>query len=177
MDTLSLLHLCENDTKINRCFAGVLSCDQLPNKLSYPSCMIVNTKPSNTTGEHWISIFINKEGYGDYFCSYGVSPSSLFIDYMNKQTISWNYSRKCLQDSLSTTCGQYAVFFLHARANGLPLNKFLSLFTKDKEENDEIVTAYINGLYDVNTQIIDENFIDQSTSSWKHTSNSSFHSL
>ena len=155
MDTTLLLDLCVRDPCINRCFVGVFPSNKLPSKLSWPSCLIANTKPSNSQGEHWVAMFINKEGYGDYFCSYGQPPLPTFAKYLNSETTDWNYSQKTIQDYISTTCGQYAVFFLHARANGLPLSKFLSLFTSNKAENDEIVTAYINGLYNVDTKVFD----------------------
>ena len=110
MDTVSLLRLCHGDKMISRSFVGVFPCDLLPNKLPWPSCLIANTKPSKSQGEHWIAIFINKEGFGDYFCSYGIPPSIIFIKYLNEQTFDWNYSDKCLQNHISTTCGQYALF-------------------------------------------------------------------
>ena len=153
MDTIELSRLCLKDSMIARSFLGVFACDLLPNKITWPSCLIANTKESTSRGEHWIGIFINKEGYGDYFCSYGQPPSKVFVNFLNAETRDWNYSRKRLQDDRSTTCGQYATFFIHSRANGLPLSKFLTLFTTNKEENDEIVTAYINGFYNVETVV------------------------
>jgi hypothetical protein len=155
MDSTTLLRLCLRDSLISRCFVGVFPCNKLPKKISWPTCLIANTQPSNNDGEHWIAIFINKEGYGDYFCSYGQKPLKVFADFLDKHTQSWYYSQKCLQNELSTTCGQYCLFFLHARANGLSLEKLQTLFTRDKLENDEIVTAYINGLYDANTKLFD----------------------
>lgn len=154
MDTLELIELCKRDNKISSSFLGVFPCDKLPRTLSWPSSLIANTQPSNDAGEHWVAIFINKEGYADYFCSYGVPPQFEFRDFLNLFSCSFRYSKKRIQSNLSTTCGQYSVFFLHARANGLPLHKFLDLFTKNVEENDEIVTMYINGVYDVDTKVV-----------------------
>ena len=123
MDSTQLARLTD---KFSKCFLGVFPCDKLPRNVPRPSCIIANTQPSGTAGEHWIAIFINKEGYGDYFCSYGVTPLFVFCDFLNRECVDWNYSQKRIQSSMSTTCGQYALFFLFCRAHGLSLSKFLS---------------------------------------------------
>ena len=151
MDTLELLEICKSDIVVDKLFLGVFPSNKLPRENTRPCCFIANTKPSAHEGEHWIGIFINKEGYGDYFCSYGQPPLPVFVKYMNQYCEDWNYSTKQLQQPLSMTCGQYALFFLHARTNGLPMKKILDLFTNDHEENDRIVITFINGLYNKNT--------------------------
>ena len=153
MDSFELLGICNRDTDIGKMFIGVLPSNKLPKVTSRPSCFIANTKPDTHTGEHWIAIFINKEGYGDYFCSFGMPPQQVFAKFMNEHCEKWNYTSKTIQQPYSITCGQYALFFLHARAKGLPMFKILDLFTNNQEENDEIVTAYINGIYDKRTII------------------------
>jgi hypothetical protein len=142
-------------------FIGVFAINKLPTKFLRPCCFIANTKPETHPGEHWIAIFINKEGYGDYFCSYGQEPEYVFVSFMEKHCISWNRATKTIQQNISAVCGQYALFFLHARANGCSMAKFLRLFTKNQRENDEIVTAFINGLYDEQTTVYDFNLLAQ----------------
>ena len=162
MDSDGVLRICRKDPVLRNIFVGVFPCNKIPKVEKLPFCLIANTKPHNHPGEHWVAIFVNKEGYGDFFCSYGLKPDKVFVDFMGKHCVDWNYSQKCLQNIMSTTCGQYAVFFLHARANGLPLKKFMELFTKNQKENDTIVTTFINGLYDENTQICNFEIFNQS---------------
>ena len=157
MNTFDILNLCNRDPTI-RSFSGVYACDNLPNKFEYPNSLIANTKPSNHTGEHWIAIYVNKQGYGDFFDSYGRPPQREFKRFLDKHCVSWNFSKKQLQQYTSTTCGQHCVFFIHARSLGLSLTKFLSLFTSNRAENDDIVCAYINGRYRVNTVVYDNLF-------------------
>jgi hypothetical protein len=155
MDTDQLKKICLMDIHLKHIMLGVFACNKLPKNTPRPCCLIANTKPSTHEGEHWIAIFINKEGYGDYFCSYGQLPENVFVSFMQDHCIAWNRTTKVLQQSYSATCGQYALFFLHARANGCSLAKFLDLFTNNHQENDEIVTAFINGLYEQDTQVFD----------------------
>ena len=56
---------------------------------------------------------------------------------------------------MSTTCGQYALFFIFCRGYGMSLHTFLSLFTSNVFENDAIVTAFVNGKFNINTKIYD----------------------
>lgn len=156
MDSILLQRLSET---VLKCFIGVFPCDMLPTNVPRPSCLIANTQPSNSDGEHWVGIFINKEGYGDFFCSYGLPPASVFANFMTRESIDWNYNRKRIQGDMSTTCGQYVLFFLFCRALGLSLSKFLSLFTRNFDENDAIVTAFVNGKFNVQTKICDASFI------------------
>lgn len=152
MDSLTLVRLCRKDGDLSKIFLGVFPCDKLPS-VSYPACFIANTEPSTSSGEHWVAVFINKEGYGDYFCSYGLPP--VFPNFMDKNCYDWNFNQKRIQGTFSTTCGQYCVFFLFCRAKGLPMYKFMSLFTSNYHENDSIVTAFINGKFNVNTLLYD----------------------
>ena len=154
MDSLSLRRLCDF-----KCFLGVFPCDLLPAEMPRPSCLIANTQPSDKRGEHWIGIYINKEGYSDYFCSYAMPPSRVFTTFMNMHSVSWNFNKKRIQGS-GTTCGQYAAFFLYSRTIGLSLSKFISLFSSDYAENDAIVTAYINGKYNVSTKVFDPSLFE-----------------
>lgn len=151
MDSLTLTRLC----RFSKCFLGTFPSDKLPSSVPYPSCLIVNTMPSWSSGEHWMGIFINKEGYGDVFCSYGSEPKPEFVRFMVLNCCSWNYNRVRVQGYFSTTCGQYAVFFIFCRTHGLAMHKFIELFSSNYEENDAIVTAFINGKFNVSTRIFD----------------------
>jgi hypothetical protein len=154
MDSLTLEKLCDF-----KCFLGVFPCDKLPTEVPWPSCLIANTQASNNRGEHWIGIFLNKEGYGDIFCSYALPTARVFTNFMNTHSISWNYNTKRIQGN-GTTCGQYVAFFLYSRNIGISLTKFVSLFSRNYEENDAIVTAFINGRCNVTTKVFDPSLFE-----------------
>lgn len=147
MNSDELANLCKF-----KCFIGVFASDKLPTVVPRPCCLIVNTDDSSKPGRHWVAIFINKEGYGDFCCSYGMVPLEPFVDFLNKNCIDWNYSSKRIQGA-GTTCGQYCVFFLFCRSRGASLQKFLSLFSVNYAENDALVTTFINAKFNVDTKI------------------------
>jgi len=51
-----------------RGFDGVYSSDTLPDN---PKLLVANTQPSDQDGEHWISIYVDRNGDGKYFDSFG----------------------------------------------------------------------------------------------------------
>ena len=52
-------------------FQGVYSCDTLPPK---PELLVCNTDPHDKPGTHWIAIYVDKNGRGEYFDSFGMEP-------------------------------------------------------------------------------------------------------
>jgi hypothetical protein len=43
-------------------FGGALACDELPVRPPFPSCYIINTDPRNKPGQHWLALYVNKNG-------------------------------------------------------------------------------------------------------------------
>lgn len=158
MDSNELRTLCLSDRYVRPYLYGVIAVDLLPSSVSYPCCMIVNTDPSDNSGKHWIAIFIDALREANYFCSYGQPPGRLFKDWLATHSRAWMFVRKRIQGELSTTCGQYCVCYLHFRCRGVSTKQFLSLFSCAGSENDEIIAAFVNGMYNKNTVVCDERF-------------------
>jgi hypothetical protein len=137
-----------NTTQIERCvrrmcrdkFQGVFSCDTLPPK---PKLLVCNTDPHDKPGTHWIAIYVDKWGRGEYFDSFGMEPTAVFKDYMNKHCRYWTFNRKKLQSVLSRFCGHYCCFYCVYRYNGFSMNKIVSMFTKDTTFNDVLVHKFV----------------------------------
>ena len=60
-------------------FLGVFPSDKIPSTSTeiYPCCAVVNTKPHDHPGEHWVCFLKTKTNQGIYFDSYGVPPYNL----------------------------------------------------------------------------------------------------
>jgi hypothetical protein len=161
MNGTELTKICNEDKIVNGYFQGVYPIDLLPKRVPYPCCFIANTKPSGHEGEHWIAIHCDENKRGNYFCSYGREPKPGFKQWLNKHTEAWKHVQKRIQGNGSTTCGQYAACYLHFRCRDVSTKTFLSLFSRDLSENDQIVTAFINGYYDEDTKVLNESFINK----------------
>ena len=58
-------------------FVGVFARDTLPRKiLNKPFALICNTDLAHEPGTHWIAIYCDEQGIGDYFDPYGLPPLS-----------------------------------------------------------------------------------------------------
>jgi len=65
-----------------------------------------------------------------------------------------------LQHPYTTVCGQYCIFYIIQRCNGLSFEKIIDLFS-DKEflMNDTVVNAAVEGIFDIDLNVINKNFI------------------
>lgn len=129
----------------NPYFKGVYPLDKLPNLQNLPAALVVNTDIAALPGRHWVALWLDREGSGIVFDSFGVS--SMF-DQINSfmetnTTKGWNVSHHVLQSNDTTVCGDYAVLFLHLMSKKIPFCSFLNLFNDDKIYNDMLVKSLI----------------------------------
>ena len=68
----------DKDTK--KIFLGVFARDELPKRVKYPSCFILNTQPRSQEGEHWLAIYFDHKRNCYFFDSYGNSPKYFGLD-------------------------------------------------------------------------------------------------
>lgn len=129
-------------------FIGVFARDELPLKVKFPSCFIVNTHNRNQFGEHWLAFFIDQDGSVEFFDSYGFSPKFYNLDKyivkINKNKI--KYSKNQLQGFDSKFCGVYCVFFLYERCKGTPFSLFFDNLKKFDNLDDFIKKFIKNSL-------------------------------
>jgi len=159
MDTAKLTSLCKNDPKLDKVFEGVFPYDCLPVITAFPTAYIANTDPQTKPGAHWIAMYFDHDGNGDYLDSYGRMPLPKFKSFLDKYSIEWQYNNKQLQAPLTSTCGQYCIYFLYQRSRGVPMQKILDGFGNDKFKNDKMVTDFVNKTFGTNTAMIDVNYI------------------
>lgn len=143
MDTKQIICLLKSDPL----FRGVFSRDTIPKQIKTPGSIIINTDVSTNSGEHWIAIFISKNGKGIYFDSYGLRPLHREIElFLNNNCGSdWKHNPTTLQTTsdLSFTCGHYCVLFCLFMSNNLKLNDFLNVFSRNTLFNDLFVETLV----------------------------------
>src|SRR6267154_1783407 len=85
-------------------YRGVYACDELPDTVLRPFTIVVNTDPADRPGQHWIYIYFDEVGHGEYFDSFGLRPKSVFERYIDKHCIAWTFSKKQMQSLVSRFC-------------------------------------------------------------------------
>ena len=143
MNTTNLLrHL------LKRCqglLIGIFAADKLPRRLPVrrPLLMVCNTDPHNKPGEHWIAMYLNKDGTGEYFDSFGGTPLPIFNDFLELHCSEYVFSNEQLQSVLSRFCGHYCVFYCLYKKLDYSLDSIVSCFSNDTTLNDTIVHKFV----------------------------------
>ena len=131
------------DAKCRRMFLGVFPSDRLPNRFDSPALMVCNTDPHDKPGEHWIAIYVEDDGYGEYFDSFGLPPKAIFRTFLNRNCRNWIFNNKHVQSAISRFCGHYCILYCLHRCRGENLNAIVGKFTMDTGLNDYLVHHYI----------------------------------
>ena len=162
MDTHQIDSILKKDRFTKHDFRGVYACDQLPKRyVPRPSAFVVNTDPSTLPGEHWVAIYITRDGEGEYFDSYG-QPVKLpeIKTFLKKNARRTYHNRRPLQGPWTAVCGQYCIFFLLQRCRGLTMTKIVNLFSLDKRDNDVLVNDFIRRHFpQLETSVFDKQFL------------------
>lgn len=81
------------DVYTSQYFIGVFASDTMPRYVSNPVLLICNTDPQDKTGTHWIAIFIDKFGRGEFFDSYGMPPVvKSHYDFLQRNCATWTFN-------------------------------------------------------------------------------------
>ena len=98
MDTLQIARLLAMDPHTKSIFRGVVPKDGRPTTIdALPVAFVCNTDDGDEPGEHWIALYLDADGRGDYFCSYGLPPRhAAFRTFMNEHCFEWPHNNKRL---------------------------------------------------------------------------------
>ncbi len=156
MNTSQIQRILRCHPRTSGIFLGVFASDQLPSYSINPPCALVcNTDPSDKPGEHWIAIYINSSGCGEYFDSYGQEPSIVTIrSFLNRNTMSYRTNIKTIQGAMSSSCGQYCVYYLLYRCCGKSLEQIVRSMPSNPFVSDSFVVAFVNKHCRLSTEIV-----------------------
>ena len=133
--------------KIRHAFYGVYPIDALPKSVPHlPLFLVVNTQTHNLAGEHWKTIFIDKNRCGEVFDSLAQPMSDILIQWMNRFTRRWKRNRKVYQHGKSSTCGAFALYYILNRLDFPSLNKFTQSFARFVNLNEKRVLTFYKEL-------------------------------
>lgn len=90
---------------------------------------IVNTDKASRPGEHWVAFLLLRDGRLEFFDSYGLQLSdyhniaSHMVPAMPAVT---KHNSVCLQSLDTSSCGQYCILYIYARARGATFTSFVN---------------------------------------------------
>ena len=129
-------------------FRGVYARDEIPqNTDRCKQSIVFNYDAHNQVGSHWVCVYVDDNGVGNYFDSYGLPPlAPEFLQFLSENTCSWNWNKIPLQCDECTTCGQYCCAYLILRNSGYSEEQFLRIFTTSTYTNDYIIKSIFDSL-------------------------------
>lgn len=147
-------------------FAGVFASDTLPDPkqldLKCDTCFVINLDPSFKPGSHWVCVILKPScAKNYYFDSYGIKPfiKSICSFLAGKDFI---YNNKRLQHPLSTTCGEWCIFFIMCHLSNHSLKCIVDFFenSPDLLLNDYAVTKFVNRISGKKRNAINKQFLE-----------------
>ena len=125
-------------------FKGCFSQDKLPKNFSFPMKIIINTDKSDSEGDHWVALRMDKNG-AYFFDSFGLPIIETNIyNFVKKFHKSAIYSKKCIQHFSSSSCGLFCIAFLNETKDQKSFLQFLEKFNPIYlQNNDSIVKSII----------------------------------
>jgi hypothetical protein len=141
MDTRTIDRVLKKHCNIYR---GTYSSDTLPTIMQTwrPLVIVVNTDPASQPGTHWICMFFDECGNGEYFDSFGKYPTRSFERYMYKNCNVWTFCNKQLQSVISRFCGHYCIWYCVMKARKCSLTELLRNVSNDTGLNDYLAHKF-----------------------------------
>jgi hypothetical protein len=87
MITFNISDILVGDHICRRLVQGVSSVYTLPDR---SILLVCNTDVPSKPGIHWVAIYVDEEGHGDYFDSFGRLPTQQFEYYLNAHCARWS---------------------------------------------------------------------------------------
>ena len=151
MDTAQLKRVLATDDRVREVFRDVLPRNHVPSPRTLspdgsPVGYILNTDPCQQPGEHWVCLYIDSNGRGEYFDSYGLPPLHPDVTRaLDQGTQTWTWNTRRLQSLDTAVCGQYTVFYALHRVRGYTMADIVHLFPRDNtpEDNDTLVYDFV----------------------------------
>ena len=126
-------------------YHGVFASDNLPDlglSTRRPLVLVANTDPKRRPGKHWICMYFNEYGDGEYFDSLGLKPLDCFKRYMTVQCIRWTYNKKQLQSIISKFCGHYCMWYCMMKFRKVSLYELSRNISNDTGLNDFLIHRF-----------------------------------
>ena len=163
MNGYDLERVMRADPHTSPIFEGVFAADTLPRFLSKrPALLIFNVDRITQKGSHWQAAHIDKDGNGQFFDSYGMSP---FVPahkrFMDRVCKTWTHNPIQLQALDSAVCGHYCLLYLIFKAHGYSLEQMINMFFDDDVNKNDAVVEYLVDRYTENDVFCDDFIINR----------------
>jgi len=157
MNSTQLTHILRKDKYSRGVFQRVYPSDKLPTRVSsFPALFIANVDTSEKPGSHWVAFYFTKDQIGEFFDSYGLSPSSYtgtFSSFLSNNSNGWSFNSVTLQSINSKVCGRYCLYHALFGCRNIGMSTIVHRFSKNKQRNDFLVKRFIQKHFPLSLKI------------------------
>lgn len=158
MDSEQIYLALSRNKETRKHFRGVYAIDEIELVSPDVGYYVLNLDPSHKPGSHWVAIDV-KKGRNIYFDSYGIPPSSnLILNFLRGKP--YDYNKRKLQHRLSTTCGQWCIYFIWRRSQKWSLSEILKPFYHTNSLiNDHVLNIVLKKHFKIKNKVVNRKFI------------------
>ena len=128
-------------------FDGVYPSDRPLVINALPASFIINTDEAHLPGQHWVALYIDEAGHGEYFDPYGLPPFKLnILDNLNNICINWKYNKCTIQSTSarSTACGHLCAVYIVLKHHNFSMEEICCIFDESGNQNDKMAMSVVN---------------------------------
>lgn len=135
-------------------FKGIFSIDNVPKRIRKNCFLIINNQTSTEPGQHWFCLIKKSSQNYEYFDSLGVNETRLDLLKYFKILPFYSivkFNETCLQNSTSSTCGLFVLYFLIHRLHNFDMSFseiMNEIFTVNTEQNEILVENFAKDVLD-----------------------------
>ena len=108
MNSRQLRWILSGDKFTKLSFTGVYAINEIKSikTVSYPSSFLINLDPSYQPGSHWVAVYFDKNGVGEYFDSFASYPPHEIVHFLRSHAKGWQLyaSARTLCHDMWTIC-------------------------------------------------------------------------
>ena len=153
MNSRQLRWILSGDKFTKLSFGNVYAINEMKSikSVSYPSSFVINLDPSYKPGSHWVAVYFDKNGVGEYFDSFARYPLHEVVHFLRSHAKGLAIQSYASARTLYTTCGQFVVFYIYQKSQGLSLEVILRKYfsTHNKLRNDLLVGDFVKLHYHI----------------------------
>lgn len=149
MNSSQIHKILSRDPISSRHYAGVYPSDKIPIIHKFPSAIVLNTGKHYERGTHWLAVYIQDKKTIEFFDSYGLPPEFYGEDISNfVRKYHYVQANKIpLQSLTSNVCGQYCLYFIVKRCQGVCMRSIVTQLMERK--NDFRMFQFVKKRYGV----------------------------
>lgn len=123
--------------------SNVFAANRMPMFVQLPVFIISNLDPDFKPGSHWIAIYIDVNGVGEYFDSFGRKPEGYHKKFLKRNAKKWFYNHQELQSYLTSVCGKYCLVYLYLKTKNVKMHDFINVFSAVNRISNDVTICHM----------------------------------